>query len=51
MRVVRPWARLDGALGSLIPLQMSLLVAGVLDVMASKGPFPPKLFLDSTSCC
>jgi len=41
-------ARLDGALSSLIWLKMSLLVAGGLDWMALKGPFPPKPFCDST---
>jgi len=40
-------ARLDGALSNLIQLKMSLLVAGGLGWMASKGPFPPKPFCDS----
>jgi len=34
-------ARLDGALSNLTQLKMSLLVAGWLDWMASKGPFQP----------
>jgi len=37
-------ARLDGALSSLVWLKMSLLTAGGLDSMASKGPFPPDPF-------
>lgn len=36
--------RLDGALNGLIQLKMTLLMAGVLDRMAFKGPFRPKLF-------
>jgi len=40
-------ARLDGALSNPMQLKMSLLVAGGLDWMASKGPFPPKPFCDS----
>jgi len=32
-------ARLDGALSNLIQLKMSLLTAGGLDQMTSKGPF------------
>jgi len=39
--------RLDGALSNLIQLKMSLLTAGRLDQMASKGPFQPKPFYDS----
>lgn len=31
--------RLDGALNGLIQLKMTLLMAGVLDRMAFKGPF------------
>ena len=42
-------ARLDGALSTLIPLKMSLLTAGGLGSMASKGPFPPKAFRDPKS--
>jgi len=40
-------ARLDGALSNLIWLKMSLLMAGGLDWMAFKGPFPPELFKGS----
>ena len=40
-------AKLDGALSNLVWLQMSLLTAGVLGQMASKGPFQPKAFYDS----
>jgi len=40
-------ARLDGALSNLGWLKMSLLIAGGLDWMALKGPFPPKPFHDS----
>ena len=36
--------RLDGALSTLSQLKMSLLTAGGLGWMASKGPFPPKAF-------
>ena len=38
---------LDRALGNLIQLKMSLLMAGQLDSMAFKGPFQAKLFHDS----
>jgi len=41
-------AMLDGALGNLIELKMSLLTAGGLGYMTSKGPFQPKAFCDST---
>jgi len=37
-------ARLDGALSSLIQLEMSLLTAGGVDWVAFKGPFQPKPF-------
>jgi len=37
-------ARLGGALSNLIYLKMSLLIAGGLGLMTSKGPFQPKLF-------
>jgi len=40
-------ARLDGALSSLVWLEMSLLTAGGLGKMASKCPFQPKAFYDS----
>ena len=40
-------ARLDGALSTLIQLKMSLLIAGELGWMASKGPFLPKAFCNS----
>jgi len=39
-------ARLDGALSNLIQLKMSLLIAGGLDQMTSKGPFQAKLLDD-----
>jgi len=39
--------RLDRALSNLIELKMSLLMAGGLDQMTSKGPFQPQLFSDS----
>jgi len=39
--------RLDRALSSLIQLKMSLLIAGGLDQVASKGPLEPKPFCDS----
>jgi len=39
-------ARLDGALSSLIWLKMSMLTAGRLHWMTSKGPFQPKAFYD-----
>ena len=39
-------ARLDGALSNLIQLKMSLLTAGGLDEVASKGPFQPNPFYD-----
>jgi len=42
-------ARLDGALSNLIQLKMSLLTAGGLGWMASKGPFQPKAFHDLTT--
>jgi len=40
-------ARLDGALSNLVWLKMSLLIAGGLGQMTSKGPFQPKAFCDS----
>jgi len=40
-------ARLDGALSNLVWLKMSLLMAGVLGWVASKGPSQPKEFCDS----
>jgi len=40
-------ARLDRSLSNLIQLKMSLLTAGVLGYMTSKGPFQPKAFYDS----
>jgi len=40
-------ARLDGALSKLTQVKMSLLTAGGLGWMASKGPFQPKAFHDS----
>jgi len=40
-------ARLDGALSNLIELEMSLLAAGELGWVASKGPFRPKAIYDS----
>ena len=40
-------ARLDGALSNLIWLKMSLLTAGGLGWVTSKGPFQPKAFNDS----
>jgi len=40
-------ARLDGALSNLVQLKMSLLTAGVLGWMTSKGSFQPKTFCDS----
>jgi len=40
-------ARLDGALSNLVQLKMSLLTAGGLGWMTSKGPFQPKVFYDS----
>jgi len=39
--------RLDGALSNLMELKMSLLTAGGLGWMTSKGPFQLKLFHDS----
>jgi len=39
--------RLDGALSDLIWVKMSLPMAGGLDKMAFKGPFPPKPFSGS----
>jgi len=39
--------RLDGALSNLIQLQMSLITAGGLGQMTSKGPFQPKAFCNS----
>jgi len=39
--------RLDRALSNQIELKMSLLTAGGLDRMTSKGPFQPKLLYDS----
>jgi len=42
--------RLDGALSTLLQLEMSLLIAGWVDEMAFKGPFQPKPFHDSESC-
>jgi len=41
-------ARLDGALSNLVWLKMSLLTAGGLGQMTSKGPSQPKAFYDST---
>jgi len=38
---------LDGALSNLVWLKMSLLTAGGLGWMASKGPSQPKAFCDS----
>jgi len=38
--------RLDGALSNLIQLKMSLLTAGGLGQMASKGAFQPKAFYE-----
>jgi len=38
---------LDGALSNLIWLKMSLLTAGGLGWMTSKGPFQPKACYDS----
>jgi len=43
-------ARLDRALSNLIQLKMSLLTAGGLGWMASKGPFQPEAFYDSAVC-
>ena len=40
-------ARLDEALSNLVWLKMSLLIAGGLGLMASKGPFQPKALYDS----
>ena len=40
-------ARLDGALSNLIQLKVSLLTAGELDWVGSKGAFQPKPFRDS----
>jgi len=40
-------ARLDGALSNLVWLKMSLLTAGGLGWMTSKGPLQPKAFYDS----
>jgi len=40
-------ARLDGALSKLIQLKMSLLTAGGVGYMVSKGPLQPKAFYDS----
>jgi len=39
--------KLDGALCSLVELKMSLLTAGGLGWMTSKGPFQPKAFYHS----
>jgi len=39
--------RVDRALSNQVWLKMSLLVAGGLNEMTSKGPFQPKLFCDS----
>jgi len=41
--------RLDGALSTLLQWKMSLLTAGWVDEMASKGPFHPKAFCDQAS--
>jgi len=41
--------RLEGALSNPIWLKMSLLDAGGLYKMTSKGPFQPKPFYDSVS--
>jgi len=38
-------ARLDEALSNLVSLQISLLIAGVLGWMTSKGPFPTQSIL------
>jgi len=38
---------LDEALSNLMELKMSLLTAGGLDLMTSKGPLQPKAFCDS----
>ena len=40
-------ARLDGALSIVVWLKISLLTAGGLSQMTSKGPFHPKAFCDS----
>jgi len=40
-------AKLDGAPSNLIKLKVSLLTAGGLGLMTSKGAFQPKLFYDS----
>ena len=39
-------ARLDRALSNLTQLKMSLLTAGGVEQMTSKGPFQPKAFCD-----
>jgi len=44
-------ARLDGALSNLIWLKMSLLTAGGLGYMTSKGAFQPKAFYVSMILC
>jgi len=44
-------ARLDRALSNLIQLKMSLLTAGRLGWMTSKGPFQPKIFYVSMTLC
>jgi len=44
-------ARLDGALSNLIWLKMSLLTAGGLGYVTSKGPFQPKALYDSMKLC
>jgi len=42
-------ARLDRALSNLVWLKMSLLTAGGLGQMTSKGPFQCKAFCDSVT--
>jgi len=42
--------RLDGALSNLVWLKMTLLAAGGLGWMTSKGLFQPKAFYDSMKC-
>lgn len=39
--------RLDGSLSSMMHSKMSLLIAELLDSMASKSLFQPKLFYES----
>ena len=40
-------ARLDGTLGNMVYLEVSLLIAGRLELHGLKGPFQPKPFYDS----